>query len=267
MGKGYHLVGFAAVVGVIVIFVTVQVVRSSSSTPGIAILQPGEKRIEVRQLSPLDPKADDKSIPKSPSEVQDHISGSPSPSDPVEVSRPEEVVVQVAGAVKRPGVYHLRVGARFDDAVKAAGGLAANANPASVNLAAKAPDGAQLYVKNRIEQPTGGVGEEAGGIVLPAQPAGKSGLKASAKSPTTRTASASGGRTAKLTDPSQGKVNLNTATSEELQKVRGIGPAMAAKIITYRTENHGFQSLEDLLQVSGVGSKTYAKLSPFLKIH
>ena len=64
-----------------------------------------------------------------------------------------------------------------------------------------------------------------------------------------------------------GKININTASAEELQRLPNIGPAMAEKVIAYRQENHGFQSAEDLMQVSGIGPKKYAKISPLIKIH
>jgi len=180
-----------------------------------------------------------------------------------------EIVVHVAGAVKHPGVYHLHNGARNDDAVRAAGGLAANANEASLNLAAPATDGAQLYVKNTTEQPSGGASDDS--PVAPPGPgikAGKSTLTSRGGTPKSAARlQASSGKPSKLKDPSEGKININTASAEDLQRVSGIGPAMAAKIIAYRQESHGFQSLDDLLQISGVGSKKLSKWSPFFRLH
>ena len=178
---------------------------------------------------------------------------------------PADVVVHVAGAVRHPGVYHLRTGARNDDAVKAAGGLTSNANSASLNLAARAADGTQLYVKNQKEQPLGGAGEEPSIVPKGAPAAHKSATAATVKS-AAPSRGAAAGRAAKLASPSEGRININTASDGELQRVRGVGPAMAQKIIAYREENHGFKTIEDLMQVSGVGSKTYAKLSPFFKL-
>jgi competence protein ComEA len=186
-----------------------------------------------------------------------------------EPKRDPEVVVHVAGAVKHPGVYHLHAGARNDDAVKAAGGLAGNANEASVNLAAPAVDGAQLYIKNQTEQPSGGAGED-GSAAPPITSSVRPGKSAGASKPATKASNGvrpESSKPAKLKDPSEGKINLNTASSEELQRISGIGPAMAEKIISYRQESHGFQSIDDLLQISGVGAKKLAKWSPFLKLH
>lgn len=184
-----------------------------------------------------------------------------------EPSKPE-VVVHIAGAVKRPGVYHLRPGARNDDAVRSAGGLTAGANAASVNLAARAVDGTQLYVKNQKEQPVGGAADEIAG---PVDARGKGANPTAARRSMVAVAGAAGragaARPAKLKSPSEGRININTASADDLQRITGIGPSMAEKIIAYRAENHGFQSVEDLMQVSGVGAKKYAKWSPFIRIH
>ena len=163
----------------------------------------------------------------------------PSGGDP---AAPTEIVVQVAGAVKQPGVYHLHAGARNDDAVKAAGGLSSTANAASVNLAARATDGAQLYVKSVKERPTGGVSEETAALPQSSSVPKKTlALASRGRSSTLGGTGASSNKPAKIKDPSEGKVNINTARADELQRLPNIGPAMAEKIIAYRQENHGFQ--------------------------
>ena len=173
-----------------------------------------------------------------------------------------EIVVHVAGAVRKPGVYHLPLGARGEDALKAAGGPTANANTDAINLAARLEDGNQLYFPTRDEQPSGGA---------PSTPASKGAASSSPKASGRASAHSSrnsGGsdKPGKLTDPSQGKVNINTASADELQRLPGIGPAMAERILAYRQENHGFQRAEDLMQVSGIGSKKFAKLQPFVRV-
>lgn len=184
---------------------------------------------------------------------------------------PEEFVVHVAGAVKRPGVYHLRLKARNDDAVKAAGGALPSANLDAINLAARVEDGEQLYIPTKQEQPSGGATTETLSPAVLVKPltlktSAKVGSKTGKTFAKTSKKGASGGKTSKLTDPSQGKVNLNTAGIEELERLPGIGPAMAERVIEWRKENGGFKNSEDLMQVSGIGEKKFAKMQPYLLV-
>jgi competence protein ComEA len=135
------------------------------------------------------------------------------------------VFVHVAGAVRRPGVYTLRAGARVADAVERAGGPRAAADLSLVNLAAKLEDGRQVLVPRRGP---------------PATVAGASGT------------AAPGAPTA--------PVNLNTATLEQLDTLDGVGPATAQKILDYRQEHGGFSAIDELSQVSGIGEKRMAAL-------
>lgn len=133
------------------------------------------------------------------------------------------VFVHVAGAVNRPGVYQLAAGARVADAVEAAGGAVAEADLDRINLAAPVTDGAQVFVIRR--------GEEA--------PPGAA-------------------------DPGAADrvVDLNTATVEQLDALPGVGPATAQAIIDHREEHGPFKSVEQLLDVRGIGE---AKLSQIRK--
>lgn len=146
---------------------------------------------------------------------------------PLEAS-PDIVVVDVAGAVVSPSVVHLDAGARVDDAIRAAGGLAEDADVSAVNRAAVLSDGQKIYIPR--------TGEEApeGGDAA----ADSAGQNASAGS-----------------DAS--KININTATAEELQSLKGVGPATADKIIEYRSLYGAFGSIEDIKNVSGIGDKTF----------
>ena len=282
-------IGVVTVLALILVIVGVPMLKNAFSAPGIQIREPASSPHETAKnlvdpptggartgLAGAAEHADSKGIGDAASV---HANPTPTVSGPDAVqkssepmngsSQKQEVVVQVAGAVKRPGVYHLSVGARYDDAVKAAGGLAPGANAASVNLAARAADGSQLYVKTVKEQPTGGATDE---ITAP-YPAGLVGQKkpaGGASKHAVTSASSKGGassKPSKLKDPSEGKININTASAEELQRLPNIGPAMAEKVIAYRLENHGFLSLEDLMQVSGIGPKKYAKIAPLIKLH
>ena len=143
------------------------------------------------------------------------------------------VVVHVTGRVAEPGVYELDAGARLVDAVAAAGGALRGADLASLNLAAPAIDGTQVYVPRIGEVPRSGLGSAPG-------PAGG-------------------------TDAT-GKVNLNTATAAELETLPGIGPALAARIIEHRTTDGPFASVDDLDDVSGIGAATLEELRPLVTV-
>jgi competence protein ComEA len=128
-----------------------------------------------------------------------------------------ELVVDVAGAVRRPGLYHLPPGSRIADAIARAGGAGKHADTALVNLAAPLADGEQVLV------PARGAGAPAGG-----------GAGAGASSPS-------------------GPVDLNSATAAQLDELPGIGPVTAQKIIDYRQEHGPFTSVDDLDAIPGIG--------------
>jgi competence protein ComEA len=154
----------------------------------------------------------------------------------VEASGSGVAVVQVAGAVHRPGVYRLGAGRRVDDAVRAAGGAQPRADLAGVNLAAKVSDGQQVIVPA-----TGAAGAPGTG---PAGSAGGAGAGAAAGQP----------------------LNLNTATPEQLDQLDGLGPATAQKIVAYRQAHGGFRSVSELDQVPGIGEKKLAALKDRVRV-
>jgi competence protein ComEA len=132
------------------------------------------------------------------------------------------ILVDVAGAVARPGLYQLRQGARVADAVARAGGLTRKAERSAVNLAAPISDGQQVLVASR-----GSPGGATGG------------------------ASGSG---------SGGPVSLSTATAEQLDALPGIGPVTAQKILAYRQVHGPFTSIEGLDAIPGIGPARLANL-------
>ena len=144
----------------------------------------------------------------------------------------EQVTVDVKGAVTKPGVYTLNASSRVTDAIKAAGGMTEDADAKSVNLAASLSDEEVIYVASKDEN-VSVVGQSDSGA-----------------------ASDKGGKTSQK----DGKINLNTATSEELQTISGIGAKRAEDIIAYRESHGGFQSVDDLKNVSGIGDKTLEKI-------
>lgn len=135
------------------------------------------------------------------------------------------VVVYVTGKVRNPGVYVLVSGSRVADAVEAAGGLRKGANPGGINLARRLVDGEQIV----------------------------------AGSPATAGAVPASGHDPGMV-PGAGVVNLNTATAEQLDALPGIGGVIAQRIVDYRDAHGGFQSVDQLKDVPGIGDRKFAEM-------
>lgn len=162
-------------------------------------------------------------------------------------SRPGQVVVHVAGAVASPGVVTLDEGARVADAIDAAGGLAQEADPDQLNLARPLTDGEQVRVPR--------VGEDASAWQGTSGQAGAS------------AGGGGGGQAPGAAGPApSGTVNLNTADAAELETLPGIGPALAQRIIDYRTEHGAFTSVDELTSVSGIGSARLEALRDLVSV-
>ena len=157
-----------------------------------------------------------------------------------------EVVVQAAGAVRHPGVYRLPASARVDDLVREAGGLAPDADLDRLNLAAPLADGQRTWVPRKgQEEPTvvSGVGPAPGGA---------------------GSGTGSGGTGGAGAEPAI--VDLNTATAEQLDTLPGVGPATATAILSYREQHGRFSSVDDLLDVRGIGDAKLEQLRPFATV-
>lgn len=137
-----------------------------------------------------------------------------------------DLVVHVAGAVRRPGVYRMPVGSRVDDAVARAGGAAPRAQLEAINLAARLADGQQVVVPERA--PGGGAAAVGAGAV-------------------------------------EGPISLGTATVEQLEEIEGVGPVTAGAIVEFRDEHGGLSSVEQLDQVPGIGPATMESLQARLQ--
>jgi len=132
-----------------------------------------------------------------------------------------DLVVDVTGAVRRPGVYRLPAGSRVNDAVQRAGGPTGSAELEVVNLAARLADGQQVVVPARL----------AAGVATAAASAGE-----------------------------EGPISLGTATAAQLEEIDGIGPVTAGDIVKFRDEHGGLSSVDQLDQVPGIGPATMAAL-------
>lgn len=141
----------------------------------------------------------------------------------------QEVLIDIKGQVQQPGVYRMKTGDRIIDAVEKAGGFMEGADSNKVNLAALLADEMVIIVPKE--------GEEVDEVIQQPEITGKN-------------ESASAG----------GLVNINTASEEELTTLTGVGPAKAKAIIEYRMENGLFKKVEDIMQVTGIGEKSFEKL-------
>ena len=253
-------IGLAAVVGVIALGMAGKAYqqRRVSTPPPIMLSDPTNKAplapplLDVPSLPPI-LKAKTTAVP--PSKIEESLP-----------AKPAEIVVHVTGAVKKPGVYHLPLDAREEDAVKAAGGVLASANVHALNLAAHVEDGSQIHVPTKKEAPLQSSPDPE--TLVRRDPAITKSVAPvrGNPSPAKSTKGTSSSKGDKLTADSKEKINLNTAGSEELQRLPGIGPAMAERVLAYRKEAGGFKAIEEILQVKGIGEKKYAKMERFLRI-
>ncbi|MHB1001164.1 MAG: helix-hairpin-helix domain-containing protein [Armatimonadota bacterium] len=173
---------------------------------------------------------------------------------PADNPEPLTICVHVAGKVKLPGVYDLQPDCRVKDAVKAAGGALPNTDLDSINLAQKVEDGMQIYISSK------------GVIPPPAKSVVRGGASVHNKMQS-NVESSSGSESegsAKLSSPGEGTVNINSAGLDELQRLPGIGPAMAQRIIDYRSENGKFNAVDELDEVKGIGPSKLEKMRPFV---
>lgn len=152
-------------------------------------------------------------------------------SEKVEAAK---IIVHVAGAVKREGVYKLKYGDRVIDALNLAGGAASSANLSSINLAEKVKDGQKIMV-----------------------PVKRIALERKSGNPVIRVSG---------TSLSSGKANINTANEKELCKVSGIGPTTAKRIIEYRSSNGLFSKIEDIMKVKSIGKGKFEKIKEQITI-
>jgi len=174
------------------------------------------------QAEPVDP------TPAAPRALATPLPIGASPS--VAASGSAELVVDVAGKVRRPGIAVLQPGDRVIDAIRAAGGVRRGADLTGLNLARLLVDGEQVVVG--IPPPPGVAASAAG------DPAAQAGAL----------------------------VNINTATATQLEELPGVGPVTAESIIAFRTEHGAFTNVEELLDVSGIGDATLAEIAPHVTI-
>ncbi len=175
-------------------------------------------------------------VAASPSEAAPAASPAASPTP--------DVMVYVCGAVRTPGVVRLPAGARVTDALELAGGPTAKAELAAVNLAAPVADGQQILVPER-------------------------GAPAVASAPAASGSTSSGGAlgVSSVGGSTTGAlININTASLEELDRLDGVGPSTAQKIVDYRTENGGFKTIDEIKEVPGIGDAKFAAMKDSITV-
>jgi competence protein ComEA len=221
----------------------------------------------------------------------------------VSPSSSSTLAVDVTGAVRNPTLYYLPAGSRLQQAIHAAGGPTKDADLDQVNLAEPVSDGEKVYIPHKgatfaeamSYSPSTSSGEPVETsrrhrsypaetieplpplpVSVPRYVAVTPGNSIGLTSPPPPSTAPSDiiaekpkshGRTSsKFRSPADGQVDLNTATEEDLEKIPGIGPAMAGRILAYRQQIGQFHSIDDLRQVSGVGDKKIAKWAPYFVI-
>ncbi|MEU5231372.1 ComEA family DNA-binding protein [Streptomyces anulatus] len=190
---------------------------------------------------------------RAPEPVADEAAASALPPDPLRSGAPDpvprpaageppdagasgQIVVDVSGKVRRPGVRRLPAGSRVADALDAAGGVRAGTDVTGLNRARLLMDGEQVVVGLPPGPPvSGAAGSGPAGIDGPGGP----------------------GPSAPL--------SLNTATAEQLETLPGVGPVLAQHMLDYRAENNGFRSVDELRQVNGIGDRRFAELQPLVR--
>ena len=203
--------------------------------------------------------------------------------------------MHVTGAVKSPGLYRFPGDARVGDAIARAGGATEDGYPEALNLAAHLPDGARITVPTQtewekltaVQPPAPLVTADAAdprhapalpGVVVP-PPASRADLVVVPTSPeqtpaaqtssTTTSPASSGDEAPARQGPKalpNAQIPLNTATREQLMQLPSVGNVTAERILAYRKEHGKFTVLEELLDVKGIGPKTFAKMRPYLKL-
>lgn len=160
-------------------------------------------------------------------------------SDKPEKKNEGKLYVDISGEVKKPGVYEMSSDSRIFHVIEKAGGFTGKADKSSLNQAEIVKDGQKIIVSKKGDSNNNSE---------------KSGY------------SSSGSESNYQGENIQNKININKADVTELQKITGVGPSTAKKIIDYRNSNGGFKTIDDLKKVKGIGEKTFSKIKDYITI-
>ena len=161
-----------------------------------------------------------------------------------ETTEKEKIIVHISGAVQNEGIVELESGSRVADAIEKAGGLKENAYMDEINLAYQLEDGEKIHIPT-VEEQKEKENQES---------------KVENESGTGSDGTTSRSSNSSINNGSQIKININTATEEELDTLPGIGPSTATKILDYRKEKGKFKTIEEIKEVSGIGESKYEKI-------
>ena len=184
------------------------------------------------------------------------------PPEPEKTEEPRTIMVHIIGAVVNPGVYEVPERSRVIDAVNAAGGLTDDADAESVNLSRYISDTQQIRIYRIGERPPDATPEpepEPTPTPAPPQPEKTETPKATEKTPEPP-------KPTPTPEPRDPRVNINTADKAELTTLPGIGDVIAGYIISYRNEHGGFKSVEELMNVTRIGEKTFEGLKDLVRV-
>lgn len=146
------------------------------------------------------------------------------------------IKIHIIGEIKNPGIIEITEGSRIADAIEKAGGVTKEADVSKVNLAYVLQDGQKIHIPNKNDEGIEYVEETAGNNIIVED----------------------------KTNKNNSKVNINTATQTELETLSGIGPSTALKIINYRKENGKFNSIDEIMNVSGIGEAKYESIKDYI---
>lgn len=160
-------------------------------------------------------------------------------SQSVDIDDEENIIVHIAGSVKKNGIIITKENSRISDIISLAGGLTEDADISDVNLAYKVEDGQKIYIPSIAEKETleHYITKDAGEDIA-----------------------TQGSATEKIT------ININTANQTELEMLPGVGPSTAANIIKYREENGKFKQIEDIKNIPGIGDSKFESLKDYIKV-
>ena len=209
----------------------------------------------------------------------------PGEADPDAEAGQNLLTVHVCGAVKKEGVYSLPAGSRIFDAVEAAGGFSDNADRSYLNLAMEVEDAWQIRIPSKEEtealrrqrevpEQDGSTGSAEDGKDIYGKLTGPD-TPFIVKGPAPADGAETGGKAGDIigdaasgqnSGPEGVKINLNTASKEELMKIPGVGEKKAQRIIDYREQNGRFESIEDLMKVPGIKNASFEKMRDYITV-